>query len=74
MATKTKATTMGNYITKVNNCDIRQKVTYKKAERGSRENKGKQVGSSEYVVCRGRKVIQAGIKSIDEAKAVANAQ
>ncbi len=73
MATKTKATVMGNYITKVNNCDIRQKVTYKKAEKG-RENKGKQVGSSEYVVCRGRKVIQAGIKSIDEAKAVANAQ
>jgi hypothetical protein len=73
MATKSKATTMGNYITKVNNCDIRQKVSYKKTEKG-RENTGKQVGSSEYVVCRGRKVIQAGIKTIAEAKAVANAQ
>lgn len=73
MATKTKATTIGNYITKVNNCDIRQKVSYKRAEKG-RENKGQEVGSSEYVVCRGRKIIKAGIKSIEEAKTVANAQ
>ena len=67
MATKTKSTTLGKYITKVNNCDIRQKVSYKKAAIG-RENKGLQVGSSEYVVCRGRKVIQGGLKSMDEAR------
>jgi hypothetical protein len=73
MATKTKATTIGNYITKVNNFDIRQKVSYKKADRG-RDDKGLQVSSSEYVVCRGRNIIKAGLKSIDEAKAVANAQ
>jgi hypothetical protein len=73
MASKTKATTIGNYITKVNNYDIRQKVSYKKAEVG-RGNKGRQVGSSEYVVCRGRKVIKAGIKSLAEATAVTNAQ
>ena len=73
MATKSKATTIGNYITKVNNCDIRQKVSYKKTKR-SRENKNKQVATSEYVVCRGRKIIKAGIKSINEAKAIANAQ
>ena len=73
MATKSKATTMGNYITKVNNCDIRQKVSYKKSEKG-REDKGRQVSSSEYVVCRGRKTIKSGVKTIAEAKAIANAQ
>jgi hypothetical protein len=68
MAVKTKATTIGNYITKENGCDIRQKVTYKKG------TKNKQVASSEYVVCRGRKIIEAGINSITKAKEVANAQ
>ena len=74
MATKSKATTMGNYITKVNNCDIRQKVSYKKAERGRESSKHPQVSSSEYVVCRGRKTIKSGIKTIAEAKVIANAQ
>ena len=73
MASKSKATTLGNYITKVNNYDIRQKVSYKKVEVG-RGNKGRQLGSSEYIVCRGRKVIKAGIKNLAEATAIANAQ
>jgi hypothetical protein len=66
MAVKTKRTQMGNYITKVNNYDIRQKVTYKKLERG-REAKHPQIASSEYIVCRGRKTIERGFKSREAA-------
>lgn len=61
MAVKTKRTQLGNYITKVNNYDIRQKVTYKKG------TKNPQVASSELVVCKGRRTIKAGFKSIEEA-------
>lgn len=64
MATKTKATTMGNYICKVNDCDIRMKVTYKKStERGGKL----EVDSHEFVVCRGRKTLKNGLKTKDEA-------
>ena len=72
MGTKTKATTIGNYITKENGCDIRQKVTYKKGNELT--SKKPQVATSEYVVCRGRNVIKTGLKSIGEAKSVANTQ
>ncbi len=61
MATKTKRTQLGNYITKVNGYDIRQKVTYKKG------TKHPQVASSEYVVCRGRKTVGKGFKNKEEA-------
>ncbi len=71
MAVKTKATTIGNYITKINNYDIRQKVSYKKLKKG-RENKSKQVETSEYVVCRGKNIIKVGLKSIDDAAIYAN--
>lgn len=68
MATKTKKTQLGNYITKVNNYDIRMKASYKK------NDKGKMVMSShEYVVCRGRKVVKTGLKTKDEAVNFANA-
>jgi hypothetical protein len=61
MAVKTKRTQLGNYITKVNGYDIRQKVSYKKG------TKTPQVASSEYVVCRGRKTIKNGFKNKEEA-------
>jgi hypothetical protein len=70
MATKTKATTIGNYIAKVNNYDIRQKNTYKKGF--GLDSKKPQVATSEYVVCRGRNIIKTGLKSREEADNYAN--
>lgn len=70
MATKTKATTMGNYICKENGCDIRMKVTYKKSTARGESNKS-EVASHEFVVCRGRKVLKNGLKTKDEAVAFA---
>jgi hypothetical protein len=67
MATKTKRTQLGNYITKVNNYDIRQKVTYKKG------TKNPQVASSELVVCKGKKLVQGGFNSIESASEYCNA-
>jgi|TARA_R110000803_G_C11839953_1_gene304450 hypothetical protein len=66
MAVKSKRTQLGNYITKVNNYDIRQKVSYKRLEKG-RTSKYPQIATSEYVVCRGRNTIKLGFKSIEEA-------
>jgi hypothetical protein len=72
MASKSKATTIGNYIRKVNGCDIRQKVSYKKGrELGTKQP---QVATSEYIVVRGRNVIKNGIKNIETAIEIANAQ
>ncbi len=67
MATKTKRTQLGNYITKVNGYDIRQKVTYKKG------TKNPQVASSELVVCRGKKTVKGGFNSIESATEYAKA-
>ena len=71
MATKTKRTQLGNDITKVNNYDIRQKVTYKKMT-GGRESKHLQVATSELIVYRGRKIMKKGLKNIEEATKYAN--
>ena len=68
MATKTKKTQLGNYITKVNGYDIRMKGVYKKNGKGKME-----MASHEYVVCRGRKVVKNGLKTKDEAVNFANA-
>jgi hypothetical protein len=67
MATKTKRTQLGNYITKVNGYDIRQKVTYK------RDTKNPQVASSELIVCKGKNTIKGGFKNIQSATEYANA-
>jgi|TARA_R110002126_G_scaffold33292_1_gene104228 hypothetical protein len=71
MAVKTKRTQLGNYITKINNYDIRQKVSYKKLGLG-RESKHPQIETSEYVICRGRNIMKRGLKSIEEASKYAN--
>ena len=68
MGTKSKATQLGNYITKVNGYDIRQKVTYKK------DSKNPQVASSELIVCKGKRTVKGGFKNIESAKEFANAQ
>jgi hypothetical protein len=68
MATKTKRTQLGNYITKVNGYDIRQKVTYKKG------TKNPQVASSELVVCKGKNTVKGGFKNIESATEFCNAQ
>jgi hypothetical protein len=62
MATKTKRTQLGNYITKHNGYDIRQKVSYKKG------TKNPQIASSELVVCKGKKTIKDGFKNQESAK------
>jgi hypothetical protein len=70
MGVKSRSTQIGNYIAKINNYDIRQKVTYKKGnEYGAKKP---QVATSEYVVCRGRNVIKSGFKSRVEADNYAN--
>ena len=61
MAVKTKRTQLGNYIAKVNGYDIRQKVSMKKG------TKNPQVASSEYIVCRGGKMIEGGFKNKETA-------
>lgn len=68
MATKTKRTQLGNYIRKVNGYDIRQKLTYKKNEKGKM-----QVSTSELVIYRGKKLIKGGFKNIESATEYANA-
>jgi hypothetical protein len=62
MATKTKRTQLGNYITKHNGYDIRQKVSYKKTTGNP------QVASSELVVCKGKKTVKGGFKNQETAK------
>jgi hypothetical protein len=62
MATKTKKTQLGNYITKTNGYDIRMKLTYKKGT-----EKKPQVASHEYVVCKGKNLVKNGFKTKDEA-------
>lgn len=63
MAVKTKRTQLGNYITKHNGYDIRQRVTMKKNEKGKMET-----SNSEYVVCKGRKLVKNGFKNQETAK------
>ena len=63
MATKTKKTQLGNYITKYNGYDIRQKFTMKKNSKGKEQASG-----SEYVVCKGRNTVQGGFKNQETAK------
>ena len=66
MAVKSKRTQLGNYIRKVNNYDIRQKVSYSKVV-GRGENKHPQVASSEYVVCKGKRTVKVGFNSLETA-------
>jgi hypothetical protein len=68
MATKTRATTLGDYICKVGFYDIRQKTTERKAGRGNKT----EVASSELVICHGRNIIERGFKS--KEKVVARAK
>jgi hypothetical protein len=63
MATKTKRTQLGNYITKHNGYDIRQKYTMKKNDKGNMV-----VGGSELVVCKGKKTVKGGFKNQQTAK------
>lgn len=67
MAVKSRKTQLGNYITKVNDYDIRQKYSYRKNAKGKQE-----IGGSQYVVCRGRKLIKDGFKSKEAAMDYAN--
>lgn len=59
MATKTKATKMGNYICKVGFYDIRQKTS----ERKGKNDIKNETASSEFVICQGGKIIENGFKS-----------
>ena len=58
MATKTKATKMGNYISKVGFYDIRQKTSERKGKNGVKT----ETASSEFVICHGGKVVEGGFK------------
>jgi len=62
MSVTTKRTKLGNYITKVNNFDIRQLYTMSKMTNGK-----SQVNSHDIRVCRGGKLIKAGFKTKEQA-------
>jgi hypothetical protein len=64
MATKTRRTTLGNYICKVGFYDIRQKTTERKvAGRGNKT----EVASSELIICHGRNLVDRGFNSKEKA-------
>ena len=59
MATKSTATTHGNYICKVGFYDIRQKTTQRKTKNGLKTETAK----SEFVILHGKKLIKNGFKT-----------
>lgn len=63
MARTSKRTTLGNYITKVNNFDIRLLFNM---VRNSTTGKSS-ASSHDYKVCRGGKLIKAGFKTKEAA-------
>lgn len=65
-----KETKLGNYITKVNNYDIRMSVKYKVSNKGEIDKTN--TSSHEFVLCRGGKVIVKGLKTKNEAVDKAN--
>lgn len=62
MARTSKKTTLGNYITKVDNLDIRQLYSMSKATNGK-----SQVNSHDIRVCRGGKLVKGGFKTKEQA-------
>ena len=63
MATKSRATTHGNYICKVGFYDIRQKMTQRKTKNGFKT----ETANSEFVILHGRKLIKNGFKTKEQA-------
>ena len=63
MATKSRATTQGNYIRKVGFYDIRQKTTERKTKRGNKT----ETASSEFVIIHGRNLVKNGFNSKEKA-------
>lgn len=63
MATTSKATKMGDYICKVGFYDIRQKTTQRKAKNGIKN----EVAKSEFVICKGKKLIESGFNTKEKA-------
>lgn len=63
MATKSRATTHGGYICKVGFYDIRQKTTQRKTKNGFKTETAK----SEFVILHGKKLIEKGYKTKDQA-------
>jgi len=59
MATKSTATTHGNYICKVGFYDIRQKTTQRKTKNGLKT----ETANSEFVILHGKKLIKNGFKT-----------
>lgn len=59
MATKSRATTHGNYICKVGFYDIRQKTTQRKTKNGLKSETAK----SEFVILHGKKLIKSGFNT-----------
>ena len=62
MARTSKKTTLGNYITKVDNFDIRQLSSMSKSTNGK-----SQVISQDIRVCRGGKLVKNGFKTKEQA-------
>ena len=62
MATTSKRTKLGNYITKVDNMDIRQLYSMTKASNGK-----PQVSSHDIRVCKGRTLVKGGFKTKEQA-------
>ena len=59
MATKSRATTHGNYICKVGFYDIRQKTTQRKTKNGLKTETAK----SEFVILHGKNLIKSGFNT-----------
>ena len=64
-----KETKLGNYITKVNNYDIRMSIKHKASSKGVSD---KDILSHEFVLCRGGKIVAKGLKTKIEAIEKAN--
>ena len=69
MSVTSKRTKLGNYITKVNNFDIRQLYSMSKMTNGK-----SQVNSHDIRVCRGGKLIKSGFKTKEQAIEFVNTQ
>jgi len=63
MATKSRATKGGSYISKVGYYDIRQKTTTRKTKNGF----GTETASSEFVIYHGSKFVEGGFNNKEKA-------
>ena len=70
MARVSRAEKYGNYICRVNDYDIRKKTTWKRVDPSQRgvKKKRREAASHEYILYRGKKSIEGGFKTREQAE------